>query len=1613
MNRFQPSFTTIFVRRARILLPLFAAVMASQAMAQIVTQPPAGLLGSPAGDVTISVSAPAAMAFQWEKSTDGGSNYANVAGNASATTASLSLTNLQPSDTAHYRVQVTDAGSMVTRSSATRLVVLTAAYTTPTPQVNFAFRSPTRGGITVTGAAAIGSSGSVWNNLTGAALSSTLQSQDLLINAALVSDSGAASSVALTLNATSPTQTMSSVVKAFNDGTSFPTVTPVMNYYTYYWWNSTVTLTLTGLRPGASYELYGYGTGNANNQGSSWAMSADNGGASQNCLADFNNGYTRDVTNTNNLGHSYVKLTGMASAAGTMTVVVDNSPSGAADPYFNGFQIKEASDTTITAQPTSTATTLGASATLAVTATAAQAFLWQKSTDNGGTWTSIDSATNTTATTSALILTNCQSSDAALYRVLALNATGGLVISSNAALTVVPNTGSTADTALNVAFRVSNQSGAPAVTGAAAAGSAGSVWNNVIGAAPSSSVLTQDLVSSAALLDDTGAATGKTMTLNATASSNSVAASQRFWSNNSAFSPTPIMHYYSYWWWNASLTVTVNGLQPNGLYHLYGYGTGDAAGQGSKWIVNAANGGASAESPADFGSGYTRDVTNPANLNHSYVQLAFTASSSGTLSFVVDNATGQNDPFFSGFQIVPQAMPTITAQPPANSNATLSGSFSLGVIASGPGTLTYQWQKSIDGGSTFANISSAANASAITATLSISNVQVGDAGTYRVLVSNAAGTVVSSSAAITTSSGMVAPTIQTPPADTTVVAGTTATLTVAASGTSPLGYRWEKSINGGSSYGHVGADSPSLVITGTTLADAGLYRVTITNSVGSITSSAATLTIQQAPVITTQPVGGLFTSGASTTLTVAFDANPAPAYAWQRSTNGSTFTTVGTASSLPLTVTGATSGVYRVVLTNSIGSATSSTIYLGATTTETPAFGPINNATAVNPDAPLIINFAAAPQVGISGKIRVRKVSDDSIAETVDLATLTPYTSGPTTYRVLSRRVGGTNGDTYNSFPVVIVGHQARITLTSGTLLYNTSYYVTIEAGAILDSTGASLPAITDSTTWRFTTKIAAPASVPAQTTFTVNGDGSGDFSTVQGALDHIPTGNTTPVRINVADGIYHELINYGSRHHITLAGASRSGVIVQYLNNAVFNGPIWVRPSFYAKGSDLTLYNLTIQNTTPQGGGQAEALRTDGSRIQIVSCDIKSHQDTLLLGNSTYFFDCLIQGDADYIWGGGNAMFKNCELRAMGGGELTQARTPLTRFGFIFVDCSLTRHSTSLTAYGLGRTSAGLTDYGNVAYINCKMDAHITPAGWSNAFINPTYTANARNWEYQSTAPDGTTLIDISSRTHGSQLNSAQALILRDPANVFGTTTDGTPAGAQGGGWVPNLAPVISTQPAAQTVNPTQIATFSVTASALLPLSYQWYHNGSPISGATGSSHSIPSATAADWGTYTVLITNLGGNTTSSTVQLTINDPVALWANSNGLDPATSGLSTADPDGDGLNNLLEFAFGMSPSSSSTGTFALSGNILTQTGQPTVQASGTITARFVRRKTHTTDGLIYTPQFSPDLTTWENSTATPVVIASDATHEVVELPYPDLVAGQPARFFRIALTQTP
>jgi hypothetical protein len=122
-----------------------------------------------------------------------------------------------------------------------------------------------------------------------------------------------------------------------------------------------------------------------------------------------------------------------------------------------------------------------------------------------------------------------------------------------------------------------------------------------------------------------------------------------------------------------------------------------------------------------------------------------------------------------------------------------------------------------------------------------------------------------------------------------------------------------------------------------------------------------------------------------------------------------------------------------------------------------------------------------------------------------------------------------------------------------------------------------------------------------------------------------------------------------------------------------------------------------------------------------------------------------------------------------------------------------------------------------------------------------------------------------------------------------------------------------------------------------------------------------------------------------------------------------------ANPDGDSLTNLQEFAFGTDPSQSSGESVSWSGNTFGAGGLPvpfktSTATSFTFRAVFARRTDFAAAGLSYRVEFSGDLSTWRASTSTPVILAENSEMQVVSVPYPFFVNGKKARFFRVKVT---
>ena len=240
---------------------------------------------------------------------------------------------------------------------------------------------------------------------------------------------------------------------------------------------------------------------------------------------------------------------------------------------------------------------------------------------------------------------------------------------------------------------------------------------------------------------------------------------------------------------------------------------------------------------------------------------------------------------------------------------------------------------------------------------------------------------------------------------------------------------------------------------------------------------------------------------------------------------------------------------------------------------------------------------------------------------------------------------------------------------------------------------------------------------------FVVAQDGSGDFTTVQAAINAVPDYRKAgPTRIYIKKGIYKEKIVIAeSKQNVQLIG--EDGVVLTYDDYAqkpnVFGEGKGTSGSgsIYIFGPDFLAENITFENTSGPVG-QAVACHVAGDRAVFRRCRFLGFQDTLYtFGENTreYYEDCYIEGTVDFIFGKATAVFNRCELRSKRtGGFLTAPATPQgSNYGYVFYDCKLTADE------GVEAGSVWLSrpwrPYGKTVFIRCEMGQHIRPEGWNN----------------------------------------------------------------------------------------------------------------------------------------------------------------------------------------------------------------------------------------------------------------------------------------------------------
>ncbi len=273
-----------------------------------------------------------------------------------------------------------------------------------------------------------------------------------------------------------------------------------------------------------------------------------------------------------------------------------------------------------------------------------------------------------------------------------------------------------------------------------------------------------------------------------------------------------------------------------------------------------------------------------------------------------------------------------------------------------------------------------------------------------------------------------------------------------------------------------------------------------------------------------------------------------------------------------------------------------------------------------------------------------------------------------------------------------------------------------------------------------------APTQTPGAYNVTVAKDGSGNYSTVQAAVNAAPDNGTGWYTIYVKNGTYKEVITIGSaKTYLRLLGQSTTGTILTYDNCSDTAGGTSASASVFIKANNFMAQNVTFENSFDYNNStltnkQAVAAEPQADRQIYLNCRFTGFQDTLYCRSGRqYFKSCYVSGVMDYIFGDATAVFDGCEIysRNRSSGCISAPSTlASSAYGLVFISCTLTGESLSSDTFWLGRpwhpSSSTSALSSSATYLNCTLPAFVKAEGWTSmSGVSP---ATERMKEYKNT---------------------------------------------------------------------------------------------------------------------------------------------------------------------------------------------------------------------------------------------------------------------------------------
>ncbi len=911
----------------------------------------------------------------------------------------------------------------------------------------------------------------------------------------------------------------------------------------------------------------------------------------------------------------------------------------------------------------------------------------------------------------------------------------------------------------------------------------------------------------------------------------------------------------------------------------------------------------------------------------SYTLASVGSADAGSYGVVIINTVSSvpSSPTTSaavGLTVTAPASPTITTQPVART-VTVGQSATFSVVATGSGTLSYQWTK---GG--------VAIAGATAATYTISATASADAGNYAVAIVNTVSSVASAATtstavSLTVNAVLVGPSITTQPTAQSVTVGQSAAFSVVATGSGTLTYQWTK---GGVSIS--GATAATYTIASTATTDAGSYAVVVTNSVSSVTSTSATLTVNAAPVgpvIVTQPVAQAKLVGQSASFTVVATGSATLTYQWTKNGAAISGATSSTYSISSVAIVDA--GNYAVVITNSVSSVTSSAVALTVTppaatittqpTAQSVTVGQSASFTVIATGSGTLSYQWTKGGVAIAGAtaatytISATVSADAGNYAVVIVNTISSVASAATTSTAVSLTVNaGLVGPSITTQPVgqtVTAGQSASFSVTatgSATLTYQwtkngvsisgatgTTYTIANAASGDMGNYAVvvanSVSSVTSNSAALVVSALSAP--VPDGYAAAATGGAAGQTVTVSTAVDFKTYAqSTTAYVINVSG-----TINLGGsalvKSNKTIQGLDANAAIVGCLD--LGSGGV---SNVIIRGLTISNPGTTVVSGAYTDGGDGITIR-NATNVFITHCSLFNCADQLI--EISTGADNVTVSWSEFYYSSAQTVHRQSMITGVAGSEtkplhvtlhhnwwsdLCDASLPSGTYGYVHLYNNYfksTGNTSATNARDQAQFFAERNVYEQIKDPLYKENVNTSlPAGLIRS-INNVFTACIGR-----TADAGVDAIFTPSYSY--------ELLPAADVSAVAVPLCGNTAGA---------ASATPTGSVAAITGPTDVvpaaSSFTLTAApnGFTGVSYQWRRNNFDISGATASTYTVSSAQTANAGIYTVVIGLAAGDfVTSSPLTIALGTSGGSSSSSSSSGGTSSAASAATSGGGG-----------------------------------------------------------------------------------------------------------------